>query len=50
MKKLAAILLALTMVLALCACGDSSQTPNNPGEVTLPLNTREDKRSRSSCL
>ena len=38
MKKLAAILLALTMVLALCACGDSSQTPNNPGEVTLPLN------------
>ena len=45
MKKFAAILLALTMVLALCACGGSNNTPNttdngnedpNPGVKTEP--------------
>lgn len=30
MKKLAAIVLALTMVLALCACGGTSDTPTTP--------------------
>ena len=30
MKKFAAILLAMTMVLALCACGSTPETPNNP--------------------
>ena len=30
MKKLIALLLALTMVFALCACGDGNKTPNEP--------------------
>lgn len=32
MKKLAAIVLALTMVLALCACGGTPETPTTPTE------------------
>ena len=32
MKKLAAIVLALTMVLALCACGGTAETPTTPTE------------------
>ena len=32
MKKLAAIVLALTMVLALCACGGAPETPTTPTE------------------
>lgn len=38
MKKFAAILLALTVALSLCACGDSGNTPNTPEDPDLPLN------------
>jgi hypothetical protein len=36
MKKFAAILLALTMVLALCACGGTSENPVDPGTTNPP--------------
>lgn len=37
MKKLLALLLAVVMLLALCACGD--KTPANPGTSDKPANS-----------